>query len=203
MRSVSLKGEHNARGHLNARRLACTRLPPSFARPRIVMKSASSDRKTLLCLFMTLTVCLSVPEAAFGQTEKLGIVNYTPPRGWTKTPKENVIAFSEINQTTGRFCIITLYGATPGTGNPDSDFTREWNNLVVRTMKAQANPRTDAQASDGWTATSAGSEAESGAGKALAFLTVISGFGKTVSVLAVFNDPAYAKQVDALVMSQT
>jgi hypothetical protein len=95
--------------------------------------------------------------------------------------------------------MITLYGATPGTGNPDSDFAKEWNALVVKNMKAEANPKTDAQAGEGWTAVSGGSEADSEVGKALAFLTVISGFGKTVSILAVFNDPAYAKQVDAFI----
>jgi len=142
---------------------------------------------------------LLIPQTVFCQTEKLGIVQYMPPKGWAKTPKENVVAFSEINQTTGKFCIITLYGATPGTGNPNSDFTREWNNLVVKNMKADANPKTDTQAAEGWTVISGGSEADSEAGKAIAFLTVISGFETTISVLAVFNDPAYVKEVDAFI----
>jgi hypothetical protein len=163
------------------------------------MKIASINRKALVCLFMTLSVCLLVAGTVFGQTEKLGIVNYTPPPGWAKMPKENVVAFGDFNQTTGRFCIITVYGATPGTGNPGSDFAREWNNLAVKTMKAAANPTTDVQKGDGWTAVSGGSEVESEAGKAVGFLTVISGFGRTVSILAVFNDPAYVKQVDAFI----
>ncbi len=117
----------------------------------------------------------------------------------TKTPISNVVAFSEFNQTSGKFCIITLYGATPGTGNPANDFKREWNNLVVKNMKAEANPKTDTQTGDGWTAISGGAEVESEAGKAAGFLTVISGFGKTVSILAVFNDPVYIKKVDAFI----
>ena len=92
------------------------------------------------------------------------------------------MAFSELNQTTGAYCIITLYGATPGSGSPQSDFAQEWTNLVVKTMKAEAN--------------SGGSEVQSEVGKAVGFLTVISGFGKTVSILAVFNGPAYVTQVD-------
>jgi hypothetical protein len=156
--------------------------------------------KNILGVLIALGFCLFIPQAAFCQTEKLGIVKYTPPPGWTKTQTgENVIVFSSLNQTTGQFCIITLCGATPGTGNPNSDFTREWNNLVVKTMKAEANPTTDTQAGDGWTAVSGGSEVESAVGKAVGFLTVISGFGKTVSVLAVFNDPAFVKQVDAFI----
>ncbi len=163
------------------------------------MKAYKINHKILLGLFATLILGLFVPQTVFCQAEKLGIVQYTPPKDWTKTPQPNVVAFSEFNQTTGVFCIITLYGATPGTGNPTSDFNNEWNNLVVKNMKAEANPKTDEQKGDGWTAISGGSQVESEAGKAIGFLTVISGFGKTVSILAVFNDPAYGKQVDAFI----
>jgi len=45
-----------------------------------------------------------------------------------------------------------------------------------------------------------GSEADSpDIGNAVAFLTVISGFETSISVLAVFNDPAYVKQVEAFI----
>ncbi len=157
--------------------------------------------KIILGLSVTLVVCLFAPSTAFCQTEKLGIVRYTAPQGMAKTPKENVVAFSELNQTTGKYCIITLYGATPGTGNPTSDFAREWKNLVVNNMKAEANPTTDTQTRDGWTAISGGGEVETEVGKAVGFLSVISGFGKTISILAVFNDPAYATQIDAFTAS--
>ena len=155
--------------------------------------------KALIIPFTGLIAFLMVPYIVAGQVEKLGIVQYTPPKGMSKTVKENVVAFSELNQATGTYCIITLYGATPGTGNPKSDFTREWNNLVVKTMKAETSPKTETQAADGWTVTSGGSEVESDVGKAAGFLTVISGQEKTVSILAVFNDPAYVKQVDAFI----
>ena len=156
------------------------------------------ESKIILALVLMLLFPF-IPQTVFCQTEKLGIVHYTPPPGMTKIPKSNVVAFSEYNQTSGTYCIITLYDATSSTGNPTGDFTREWNNLVVKNMKAEANPKTDAQASEGWTVVSGGGEVESEAGKAVGFLTVISGFGKTVSILAVFNDPASVKKVDAFI----
>ena len=106
---------------------------------------------TALCLtaFGLLTA-----QTVFCQAEKLGIVNYAPPKGWTKTAKvENVVGFSEINQKTGSFCIITLYGATPGAGTPAGDFAKEWKNLVLANLKAEANPQTETQAADDWTMT--------------------------------------------------
>jgi hypothetical protein len=162
----------------------------------------ASNRKIFIGFFVALVSCFLIPPAALGQTEKLGIVKYTPPKGWTKTAKvENVVAFSELNQTTGVFCIITLYGATPGTANPQSDFTREWNNLVVKTLAAPANPKTETQTAEGWTVTAGAAPVEIEGSQSFALLTVFSGFGKTVSILGVFNEPAYLNQLEAFVSS--
>ncbi len=153
----------------------------------------------LLGLFLVAVLILLIPQRGFAQTEKLGSVGYRPPTGFTKTLKENIVAFTKVDAATGKFCIITLYGATPGTGTPAGDFKREWANIVVKNMKADAVPETetDTDKVTGWVATAGGSQVESDAGPALALLTVISGGGRTVSVLGVFNDPSYAAPLAA------
>ena len=162
------------------------------------MKNIQISRITL-ALFVITLLFLFIPSSAFSQTEKLGIISYAPPKGMTKTLKENVVAFSEVNQTTGSFCIITLYGATPSSGTPSADFTREWNNLAVKTLNAKANPETETQVAKGWTIIAGASGVDSEGVKGAAFLTVISGSGKTVSVLAVFNSESYMSQIAAFV----
>ncbi|MDQ5843748.1 MAG: OB-fold putative lipoprotein [Acidobacteriota bacterium] len=161
------------------------------------MKAHKINHRHLLGLFVTLILCLSISPSVVSQTEKLGIVKYTPPKGWDKTVKENIVAFSNLDAATGHFCIITLYGATNSTGNPESDFKREWNNLVIKPFKAEANPETETEVSDGWTAIAGGTAVELETGKAAAFLTVISGGGKTVSILGLFNDQSYAGHLAA------
>jgi hypothetical protein len=153
--------------------------------------------KLRLSLLVLTLVGLCSSQTVFCQTEKLGIVQYTPPKGWTKTANGNVVAFSQINRATGIFCIITLHGATPGTGNPQSDFKREWNNLVVKPLNAEANPKTATEATDGWTAIAGGTAIEFQGRKAAVLLTVISGGKRTVSVLGVFNDDSYTSQLAA------
>ena len=153
-----------------------------------------------LCFCSLTLLFLLCASPAFAQSEKLGIVKYTPPPGWTKTQTQpNVIAFSIRNQTTGGYCIVSLYGATPGTGNATSDFTREWNNLVVQTMGAAANPQTESETADGWTAVGGGGGVDLSGSKGIAFLTVISGFGQAVSVLGVTNDQSYIPQFQAFI----
>ena len=156
------------------------------------MKAHKINQRHLLGLFATLILCSLIPQTALCQTENLGTVSYTAPKGFTKTPKENVVAFSSYDQATGKFCIITLYGATPGTGMPETDFKREWANLVLKNMKADAHPKTESAIENGWTATGGGSAIEFEGGAAFALLTVITGGDRTVSILGVFNDAAFA-----------
>jgi len=150
--------------------------------------------------FALTVIVLIVPQTAYGQKQKLGIVNYTPPAGWNKTQTQpNVVGFITVNQTTGASCIITLHGATPGKGNPQSDFAKEWNSLVVQTMKAEANPSTETETEAGWTAVGGGGPVDLQGTKAFAFLTVISGFGNVVSVLGVITDQACVAQLHAFI----
>jgi len=154
-----------------------------------------------LSLFVFSAVGLFVPHTVFCQTEKLGIVSYAAPKGWSKTPKENIVTYSQFSEATARFCVITVYGATPSADNPQSEFAREWNNLVIKPWQGEANPKTETESADGWTAIAGGSAVDFQGNKAVAFLTVFSGFKKTVSVLGIFNDEAYMTQLVALVSS--
>ena len=146
---------------------------------------------------MSLPILLSLiavsfcPQTIFAQTEKLGIVKYTAPKGWTRSAKENVIVFSEINQAAGRFCFITLYGATSSVGAPAVDFANEWNDRVVKPWGGDLNPKTTVELDHGWTAIAGGAPIDFQGNKAFAFLTVISGFGKTVSLLGILNHDSY------------
>ena len=148
-------------------------------------------------MFLAQVLCLFITQTAFSQTEKLGSVKYTPPKGWTKSPKENVVIFSDINQTEGRFCFITLYGATPSEGTPQADFRTQWTNRVVQPWGADANPKTETQLDNGWTVVAAGAPIDFQGNQAVAFLTVVSGFGKTVSVLGIFNHESYLSPLTA------
>src|SRR5205085_365194 len=96
---------------------------------------------------------------------------------------------------------LTVYAATASAGSPQKDFANEWNKRVVEPFKAESNPKTETQTnSDDWQATAGGAQIELDGGiKAAAILTVFSGFGKTTSILAIFNDESYLSQVSAVI----
>jgi|SRR5687767_2446527 len=152
--------------------------------------------RSLLGLLLTLTFFLIVPDTVSGQTEKLGPIAYTPVKGWKKTARENIVTFSEIDTAAGKFCTITLYGSTAGTGKAENDFVREWNNLVTKPFGA-ARPKTETEMIDGWTATGGGVAIDFNGTPAVAFLTVLTESGRTVSILGIFNDESYLTKLVA------
>jgi hypothetical protein len=166
------------------------------------MKKEFSMKNKATIIWMTIIgslLYLLAPLAALAQTDSLGIVEFTPPKGWIKSAKDNVVIFRDIRQSSGHFCFLTLYGATPSTGVPQKDFVREWNNLVVQPWSAEANPKTETIPDNGWTAIAAGAPIDFQGNKAFAFLTVISGFGKTITVLGILNDDSYLAPLQAFV----
>jgi len=170
------------------------------------MKAFKISHSIILGLFAALMFCLFIPQTAFSQTEKLGIVSYTPPKGWKKIAKvENGnagVAFYEDNETTDKFCVITLFGAIESLGNPKKDFESEWNNRAVKGFKAAASPRRlPPESFEEWTVIAGGSKIEYEGRNATIILTMFSGFGKTVSVLAISDDKSYKTQIEAFIAS--
>ena len=93
----------------------------------------------------------ALPVQVIGQTETFDIATYTPPKDWKKDTKQGVINYTNVNTTTGGFCVIAMFASTASTGDAEKDFEKEWKDLVVTPFKAEANPKTETQTTaDGW-----------------------------------------------------
>ena len=151
--------------------------------------------------FLLLTAII---QHAFSQTETFDIVTYTPPKdpagiGWKKDAKQGVVNYTNVNTTTGGFCVITLYASTASTGDAEKDFKKEWKELVATPYQAEANPKTETQTTaDGWKVVTAAAPIKLDGNDLYILLTVASGFGKTMSIRTSLNDPSYTTQVDTL-----
>lgn len=154
---------------------------------------------SIFAVAVALTLCVGVPSLAKAQTEKLGDIKFTPPKGWEKSAKDHAVVFSSLNPAEREFGFITLYAASPSEGTPDKDFARQWNERVVKPWKGEANPKTETVPDNGWTAIAGGSQIDFNGNKAFAFLTVISGFGKSVAVLGITNGDWYLGPLQAFV----
>jgi len=161
------------------------------------MGNAMKVSKIILGLFIAQALCLSLPQTVSCQTETLDMIRYTPPKGWTKTTKEDAVVFVAVDKTNNTFCVLTIHSGTASSGNVEKDFAAEWKNFVVKPHQAEANPKTETEIKDGWTMISANAAIEIDGIKSLAILFVFSGFGKTTSILAILNSDTYLKPLAA------
>ena len=154
-------------------------------------------KKILHLSFPLMFSCITCMQQAFSQTEKFDITSYVPPKGWQKDPKQSFISYITVNQTTGGYCLIALYSAITGSGNPEKDFEKEWNDLVVKPYSAANNPKTETRTNaEGWTITAGAASVQKNNISSYVILSVFSGFDKTISVLANLNDQAYVNEID-------
>ena len=152
--------------------------------------------KIIACIVKSL-MFLAISNNCFSQKETFDIATYTPPKEWKKVTGNGVVSYTNINATTGSFCVLTMYTSSASLGDAQKDFKAEWKDLVVTPHQAEADPKTDVQTSpDGWKAVSAAAPIKIDSIDAYAILTVISGFGKKFSILTTLNDQTYAAGVD-------
>lgn len=148
--------------------------------------------KSLLIVWILISV------QAFSQTETFDIVSYTPPKDWKKDAKPGVVNYMNVNTTTRGFCIITLFASKISTGDAQKNFDRDWNELVATPYKVEEKPNPETQNTDeGWTIVAAAAPAKIDGADVYIFLTVLSGFGKTVSIRSSLNDEAYLPEMTA------
>jgi hypothetical protein len=161
------------------------------------LKQVNMKKRNKYIMQLILSVLIS--GHAFSQTEVFDIATYTPPKDWKKDARVGVVNYTNINTTSGGFCIITLYASTASTGDTKQDFNKAWKDLVVTPFKAEPNPTTETQESgDGWKVTTAIAPIKMDGADIIVMLSVISGFGKTMSIRTSLNDEAYTADIDAL-----
>ena len=107
---------------------------------------------------------------------------------------------SVTDKTDDSHCTVTIFGESKSTGETKKDFASFWGSLVVSHYSVPAEPKLDLQLRpDGWNATMGGSMVTAKGQKVAAIMTVLTGYGKMASVLAIFNDEKYANIVQTLI----
>jgi hypothetical protein len=154
-------------------------------------------RKIISCL-LHVFLFLIISNNCFSQTETFDIATYTAPKDWKKEANTEVVSYTNVNTTTGSFCILAMYACSASLGDAQKDFKIEWKDRIVTPHKAGANPKTETQSADGWKVISAAAPVKLQSIDAYMILTVFSGFGKKFSVLTTLNDQSYVNGIDSL-----
>ncbi|RYY59782.1 MAG: hypothetical protein EOO05_12180 [Chitinophagaceae bacterium] len=148
--------------------------------------------KSLLLVLAACTGCKA-------QSDKFDLASYTAPSGWKKEIKNNVMLYSVTDKKDQSFCTLTMYQSLPSKGDIQTDFSSEWQDIVVKQLQAPAAQGDTVLESNGWQVKTAGSQFRFNNADAVALLTVFSGYGKMMSVLITTNSDRYLPDAYAVI----
>ncbi|MBK5269604.1 MAG: hypothetical protein JJE22_01195 [Bacteroidia bacterium] len=149
--------------------------------------------------FINVFLFLLISAKIFSQTETFDILTYTPPKDFKKENKQGVVNYTNVNTTTGGFCVIAIYASVASTGNAEKDFKKEWKELVATPYKAEPNPKTETESTEeGWKVVTASAPVKQDGIDLYIMLSVVSGFGKTLSIRTSLNDESYIARINTL-----
>ena len=153
---------------------------------------------------LTLILIILV-SSAIAQTETFDLTTYTPPSkrdGWKKEVKNNIISYTKTDNVKKTWCQIGIYRSTASKGSIEADFDSEWQLLIASPYNIQVAPKSGGiQEAEGWKIKVGSGTFSFNNSDAQAILSVISGYGRVVSIVAINNSPDYFSQIKSLLES--
>jgi hypothetical protein len=86
-------------------------------------------------------VLLLASSAAVAQTQTFDAVSFTPPAGWAAAQDRDHVTFTFIDSAARTYVMLAVYNSTPGSSDPEKDFSSEWNEVVGKSFSAGSAPR--------------------------------------------------------------
>lgn len=159
-------------------------------------------KKIILFCMLSFFVTAMLPAKLFAQKETYDLVTYSPPQGWSKEVKDNLILYTIVDKKNSSWCQVGIIKSTTSKGDIEKDFESEWQELVVKNYKSTEKPEVnEVQETEGW-------KIKAGSGKfmfnnasAVAMLTTASGYNRCVSIVVVTNSQGYITDVETLLSS--
>lgn len=134
--------------------------------------------------------CLTMLACAQSQ-ETFDLLTFTPPKGWKKEVKQNLITLTKVDNEKKRWCVIGIVKSTTSKGNIDADFESEWNELVVKQYQADSMQASAVEEADGWKIKAASGKFTYNQQSNAVILTTFSGYDRCVSILGTTNHASY------------
>lgn len=150
---------------------------------------------------------LSVYPVFSQQRETFDMVSYAEPAGWGKEVSNSAVAYTITNNSTGEWCMITVYKSLTGSGNLPTDFDHEWNELVAKPYPNTVKPKPEMVTQGGWSVQSAVGNFTWQGSPSIVLLNVISGYGRVASITITMNGRSYKSEaeqfLDSIEMQKT
>ena len=145
-----------------------------------------------------------ISNAVFAQSrDSFDLVIYAVPKGWKKEVKPNSsTTYTFTNQQKKTYCQIIILQSADSKGGINEDFESEWEGLIVKSYKVTDTPQmTEASSYNGWTVQAGMAQFSFNNDNAVAMLTTMNGYSKTVSIVTVTNSQDYLTSIQSFLES--
>ncbi len=151
--------------------------------------------KTLFLLHFFLIISIT----GFAQKKTYDIVSYSPPKDWTEQQGSGTISYSRIDGAS--WAQIAIYQHRQSVGDIQTDFDKDWNELVAPGRNISGMEKTKPQTADGWTVMSGSGIWQYNGANVASVLTVYSNNQVCVAVLCNSTAMPYMKIYQSLIGS--
>ena len=156
--------------------------------------------KTILNVILVLVI---VSSATAQSKETFDLISYVPPKGWKKEVKENTYtSYTITDKKKNSYCQVFIMLSVDSKGGIKEDFESEWQGLIVKSYNVKDTPQvTEPMLENGWTVKAGTTQFSFNNENALAMLTTMSGYNKTVSIVTVTNSQDYLSSIQSFLGS--
>lgn len=133
------------------------------------------------------------------QKQTFDIATFTTPNGWTEKQEEDKISYSRIDG--GSWAQMAIYKSSASSGNIESDFDKDWNELVAGNKTISSPEKTKPKTAEGWTVMSGSGIWQYNGTNVATILTTYSNGQTCISILCNATAKPYLKEYKELIVS--
>ncbi len=132
-------------------------------------------------------------------TESFDIVTFTVPKKWKKEIGNGYVSYSITENKTGNYAKLIVYKSLTGTGNLQTDFDSEWNDLIATPYKTSGKPETaEENMPDDWKVKTGLAPFTFNKKKSVATLITGISNGNKISLVFLTNSEKYQADLEAI-----
>ncbi len=146
-----------------------------------------------------LQLLLLTASTTFGQKKTYGVITYDVPAGWTEKTTDGNTSYSKIDG--GSWAQIAVYAQRASSGDIQTDFDKDWTELVATNKTISSPEKTAPQADGEWTVMSGSGIWQYNGANVATILTVYSNKNICVAVLCNSTAQPYLKDYQTLIGS--
>lgn len=133
---------------------------------------------------------------SYGQQKTYDIVSYTVPKDWAEKEVDGNISYSRIDGSS--WAQIAIYQHRTSEGNINTDFDKDWNELVAANKTISSPEKTAPKTAEGWTVMSGSGAWQYNGSNVASMLTVYSNDTICIALLCNATAMPYLKEYQSL-----